>query len=482
MGSESHQPIHVFFFPLMGHGHLIPTIDMAKLFAARGVKATIVTTPRNMPLIYKTCGINIDIQIIKFPAVEAGLPEGCENIESLTSLEMVQNFIKATKMLQQPLQQLLQDHQPSCLIADDFFPWANDVAAKFGIPRLVFNGTSFFSLTICHAMRLYEPHKKVSSDSEVFVIPNFPGEIKLTRKQLPNFTQQEVETDITKLLKEITEAELSSYGVVVNSFYELESDYADFYRKVLGRKAWHIGPVSLRNKGAEDKAPRGKESSIDEHDCLKWLGTKKPNSVVYICFGSIANFSDSENCFSESLLMEIAMGLEASEQHFIWVVKNGENEKEEEDWLPKGFEKRMEGKGLILRGWAPQVLILDHEAVGGFVTHCGWNSILEGVSAGVPMVTWPMRADQFYNAKLVTQVLKIGVDVASQQWKRMEGDTIKREAIDKAVRQIMVGEEAEEMRSRAKKLGEMAKRAVEDGGSSSSDLNALIEELRSHCP
>ena len=122
MGSESHQPIHVFFFPLMGHGHLRPTIDMAKLFAARGVKATIVTTPRNMPLIYKTCGVNIDIQIIKFPAVEAGLPEGCENIESLTSLEMVQNFIKATKMLQQPLQQLLQDHQPSCLLADDFFP------------------------------------------------------------------------------------------------------------------------------------------------------------------------------------------------------------------------------------------------------------------------------------------------------------------------------------------------------------------------
>ena len=128
------------------------------------------------------------------------------------------------------------------------------------------------------------------------------------------------------------------------------------------------------------------------------------------------------------------------------------------------------------------MLILDHEAVGGFVTHCGWNSILEGVSAGVPMVTWPMRVDQFYNAKLVTQVLKIGVDVAGQQWKRMEGDTIKREAIDKAVRQIMVGEEAEEMRSRAKKLREMAKRAVEDGGSSYSDLNVLIEELRSHCP
>ena len=172
------------------------------------------------------------------------------------------------------------------------------------------------------------------------------------------------------------------------------------------------------------------------------------------------------------------MGLEASEQHFIWVVKNGKNEKEEEDWLPKGFKKRMEGKGLILRGcW---VLILDHEAVGGFVTHCGWNSILEGVSAGVPMVTWPMAAEQFYNEKFVTHILKIGVSVGVLQWAR-EGDGIKREAVEKAVSQIMVGEEAEEMRGRAKAVGEMGRRAVEEWGSSYSDFNALIEELRLHC-
>ncbi|XVE93402.1 hypothetical protein REPUB_Repub01dG0189000 [Reevesia pubescens] len=119
------------------------------------------------------------------------------------------------------------------------------------------------------------------------------------------------------------------------------------------------------------------------------------------------------------------MALEASEQQFIWVVRRQKNNEEEEDWLLEGFEKRMEGKGVIIRGWAPQVLILDHEAVGRFVTHCGWNSTLEGVSAGVPMVTWPVFADQFYNEKLLTQVLKIGVDVGVQQYVRTVGDFVK---------------------------------------------------------
>ncbi|KAG7977017.1 hypothetical protein I3843_05G008300 [Carya illinoinensis] len=443
MGSKNLQ-LHIFFFPLMAPGHMIPIIDMARLFTTQGVKATIITTPFNEPLVAKTIertktcsGFNIDIKTIKFPAVEVGLPEGCENIDSLPSNENSAraSFMTATGMLRQPLEQLLQDCRPHCVVADMFFPWATDVAAKFGIPRLVFHGTSFFSLSTM-----------LSAKGDIF----------------------------TKFLKEAHEAEVRSYGVVVNSFYELEPAYANLYIKVLGRKAWHIGPVSLC-KEAEDKGQRGKESSIDTHECLKWLNTKNNASVVYICFGSLANLTDSQ-------LMEIAMGLEASEQQFIWVVKKGKGKKEEEDWMPKGFEKRMEGKGLIIRGWAPQVLILDHEAVGGFVTHCGCNSTLEGVIAGVPMVTWPMFADQFYNEKLVTEVLKIGVPVGAQQCVNMMGNeaySIKKEAIVKAVRRIiMVSEEAKEMRSRAKALGEMARRAMEKGGSSYSDLNALIEELK----
>lgn len=479
MGGEENQ-VHIFFFPFMAHGHMIPTIDMAKLFASRGVKATIVTTPLNEPLVSRTIqrskdlGFDINIKTIKFPAVEVGLPEGCENADSITSHEtqgeMTANFFMATTMLQQPLEKLLQECHPDCLIADMFLPWTTDAAAKFGIPRLVFHGISCFSLCTSDCLFRYKPYKKVSSDSELFVVPELPGDIKFTSKQLPDYMKQNVETDFTRLIQKVRDSSLKSYGIVVNSFYELESDYANFFKE-LGRKAWHIGPVSLCNREFEDKAQRGKEASIDEHECLKWLDSKKPNSVVYLCFGTVANFSDSQ-------LKEIAIALEASGQQFIWVVRKDKKAKDKEEWLPEGFEKRMESKGLIIRGWAPQVVILDHEAVGAFVTHCGWNSTIEGIAAGKPMVTWPVSAEQFFNEKLVTNVLKIGVAVGVQQWVTVYGDRITSGAVEKAVTRIMTGEEAKEMRSRVEALGGMAKRAIEEDGSSYSNLNALIEELR----
>jgi hypothetical protein len=151
--------------------------------------------------------------------------------------------------------------------------------------------------------------------------------------------------------------------------------------------------------------------------------------------------------------------------------------KSDEDWLLEEFEKRMEGKGLIIRGWAPQVLILEHEAIAAFVTHCGWNSILEGVAAGVPMVTWPIAAEQFYNEKLVTDVLKIGVPIGVKKWSRLEGDFVQCDVVEKVVKRIIEGEEALEMRNKVKVLSKLAKKAVKKEGSSWLDLNALIEEL-----
>ncbi|XP_062025274.1 probable UDP-glucosyl transferase 73B6 [Rosa rugosa] len=480
MGSESHDSVHIFLFPFMAHGHMIPVSDMAKLFASHGVKITIVTTPQNAIRFAQTTqsrkpssGFDIQIKAIEFPSEEAGLPKGCENLDSLPLPELANKFFKATRLLQAPIEELLKEFKPTCLVADMFFPWATEAAAKFGIPRLVFHGTSFFSLCASECVRLYEPYNTVSGETDPFVIPNLPGEIELTRSQVPDFMKNNVLNDLTQLLKEAKESELKSYGIVVNSFYELEPVYADYYRNGLGRKAWHIGPVSLCNRETEEKVQRGLEASIDEHECLKWLDSKKPDSVVYVCFGSVAKFNSTQ-------LKEIAMALEVAGQDFIWVVRKGKDEVDQDEWLPEGFEERMEGKGLIIRGWAPQVLILDHPSVGGFVTHCGWNSTLEGISAGLPMVTWPVSAEQFYNEKLVTQVLKIGVGVGAQKWIRLIGDSVKKEAIVKAVSQIMVGEEAEVRRSRARELGKQARRAVEEGGSSYEDFNKLIEELKSH--
>lgn len=463
----------------MIQGHTIPIINMAKLFALRGLKSTIVTTSANARLHSKTIrnsqnmGLDISLLVIKFPDME----QPASREASSSTRDTLRKFIESTAALDEQLEQLLKEHRPDCLVADAFFTWATDVAAKFKILRVVFHGTGFFPLCAIMSVLMHEPHEKVESDSEPFTIPNLPDEVRLSRKQLPPYVKRNAESPFTKSYREAKEAELKCFGVVVNSFYELERDYADHYRRVLGRKAWHIGPVSLCDKlKAKEKIGIDQAASIDEYECLKWLNSKRPKSVVYVCFGSMASFGDAQ-------LTEIAMGLETSGKQFIWVVKNEKKQEGvgREEWLPQGFEERIEGKGLIIRGWAPQGMILEHEAIGGFVTHCGWNSLLEAVCAGVPMLTWPMFSEQFYNEKFVTEILGIGVGVGAQEWALVvEDSAVKREAIENGVKRIMDGEEAEKMRRRASVLSEMASRAFEEGGSSYSNFDAFIKELRLH--
>ncbi|CAN4112173.1 unnamed protein product [Withania somnifera] len=462
--------LHFFFFPMMAQGHMIPTLDMAKLVASRGVKATIITTPLNESVFSKVIqrNKNLGIRLIKFPAVENDLPEDCERLDLIPSDDKLPNFFKAAATMQESLEQLIQECRPNCLVSDMFFPWTTDTAAKFNIPRIVFHGTSYFALSAVDSLRLNKPFKNVSSDSETFVVPNLPHEIKLTRSKLSPFEQSDEESVMSQMVKAVRDADSKSYGVIFNSFYELEPDYVEHYTKVLGRKNWAIGPLSLCNRDIEDKAERGKKSSIDKHECLKWIDSKKSSSIVYVCFGSVANFTTSQ-------LQELALGLEASGQDFIWVVRT-----DNEDWLPKGFEERTKGKGLIIRGWAPQVLILDHESVGAFVTHCGWNSTLEGISAGVPLVTWPVFAEQFLNEKLVTEIMRTGAAVGSVQWKRSASEGVKREAIANAIKRVMVSEEAEGFRNRAKAYKELARQAIEEGGSSYSGLTTLLQDISSY--
>ncbi|WJX44434.1 soyasapogenol B glucuronide galactosyltransferase [Trifolium repens] len=210
-------PLHIIFFPFMGHGHMIPTIDMAKIFASKGVKATIVTTPLNKPMISNAIAqsknhssYNIDIQTIKFPCVEGGLPEGCENVNAIPSPPLVPTFFNATKLLQKPFEELLLQQKPHCIIADMFFPWATDSAAKFGIPRIVFHGTSFFSLCAGQCMKQYEPHKNVSSDTELFEIPNLPVE-KAVKRVMEGKEAEEMRNKV-KLLAQMAKKAVEEGG------------------------------------------------------------------------------------------------------------------------------------------------------------------------------------------------------------------------------------------------------------------------------
>ncbi|CAH2056802.1 unnamed protein product [Thlaspi arvense] len=201
------------------------------------------------------------------------------------------------------------------------------------------------------------------------------------------------------------EAESSAFGVVVNSFTELEGGCAEEYEKAIKKKVWCVGPVSLCNRAVSDKFERGNRASIDEKTCLNWLDSMQPNSVLYACLGSQCRLVPSQ-------LIELGLGLEASNHPFIWVIKIGERFEELEKWfVEEKFEERIKGRGLLIKGWAPQLLILSHPATKAFLTHCGWNSTIEGVCSGVPLVTWPMFAEQFFNEKLVVEILRVGVRV-----------------------------------------------------------------------
>lgn len=203
------------------------------------------------------------------------------------------------------------------------------------------------------------------------------------------------------------------------------------------------------------------------------------DSVVYVSFGSLTSANPLQ-------LMEIGLGLESSNHPFVWVIKKSEKSEEIDRWL-SGFEERIGSKGLIIKGWAPQVMILSHPAVGGFMTHCGWNSILEGIVSGVPMITWPHFGDHFLYERFIIDVLRIGVSVGVKEptfWFKRENKDGKSDKVmakndvAKAVRCLMDdGEETEERRTRARKLGEKARDAMREGGSSYAKMTDLIQSF-----
>ncbi|XP_058740302.1 UDP-glycosyltransferase 1-like [Vicia villosa] len=480
---ESINVPHFVLFPLIAQGHIIPMIDIAKLLAQHGAIVTIFTTPKNAlrfsSVLSRAVSSGLQIHLVKLnlPSKQAGLPDGCENFDMVNiSKDMMYSLFHAVALLQKPAEELFDklSPKPNCIISDFCIPWTSQIAEKHQIPRISFHGFSCFCLHLMFKIRSSKILESVNSDTEYFTIPGIPDKIQVNKEQLPIMDESLKETGM-----KIHEAEMKSYGVIVNSFEELEKEYVNDYKKVINDKVWCVGPVSLCNIDGLDKAERGNISSISEDNCLKFLDSYKPKSVVYVCLGSLCNLVSSQ-------LIELALGLEETKIPFVWVIRDGINKTQElEKWISdEHFEERNKGRGLIIRGWAPQMVILSHPSIGGFLTHCGWNSTLEGITVGVPMVTWPLFADQFLNEKLVTQVLRIGVSLGVEvplKWGEEEkmGVAVKKEVIKEAIFNVMgeKDQESKERRERASILSETAKRAVEKGGSSYANITLLIQDI-----
>ncbi|KAJ1266417.1 hypothetical protein BS78_08G149400 [Paspalum vaginatum] len=491
------QPLHILFFPYVAPGHLIPAADMAALFASRGVKCTILTTPVNAAVIRSA----VDranaaasrgslrppaIQISTVPFPDVGFPPGVESAVSISpGTEDVDKLMEAHRLLREPFDRFLADHHPDAVVADSFYEWAADAAAEHGIPRLTFLGASMFARACVDSLLRNNPFELASDDPDaVASLPALPHRVEFRRSQVMDPRKNRL---VWEHHQAVNAADQRSYGEVFNSFAELEPDYVEHYRTTLGRRVWLVGPLSHY----AGRGHAGAEGDDAETSCLRWLDDKPGGSVVYVSFGTLSRFAATE-------LRELARGLQLSGTNFVWVLLGGGAGTEEEEdasassqWMPGGFAELIAvgGRGLVFRSWAPQRLILNHPAVGGFLTHCGWNSVLEalfvGSNTGVPLVTWPRHADQFCNEKLVVEVHKIGVGVGAGDYdsnilEKRRSEAISGEKIAEAIGRVMGdGEEAGAIRRKAKELRGKASSATEEGGSSYEDVGNLISELMS---
>ncbi|KAE8681873.1 UDP-glycosyltransferase 73C4 [Hibiscus syriacus] len=474
--------LHFVLIPLMSPGHLLPMVDMARLLATHGITVSIVTTPLNTTRFVTVIdravasGLHIRLLHLQFPTTEFGLPEGCENMDQLPSRDLIKNYFMAAAELQERFEELFKElkPKPSCIVSGKNLPWTVQTAQKFNIPRIFFDGMGCFSFTCTHNIELSKTRESVSK-FDSFVIPGLPHEIKLKKAQLPENLNKD-SNDLKNVRDNMRATEHISDGIVVNTFEELETEYVKKYKKVKGDdKVYCIGPLSAINKLSSDKAERGSKRCCLDVKLKPWLDSREPGSVIYACLGSISGLTKWQ-------LVELGLGLESSKKPFIWVIRENPKSNELENWISEEkFEDRLKDRGLIIRGWSPQLWILSHVAIGAFLTHCGWNSTTEAVSAGVPIIACPLFAEQFINERLVVDVLGIGVSIGVEEavtWGLEEefGLVMKRERVKMACEEVMEESDAgEERRRRAKRLGEIAIKSIEEGGSSHRDMELLIQ-------
>ncbi|CAM8882398.1 unnamed protein product [Rhodiola kirilowii] len=358
---------------------------------------------------------------------------------------------------------------PNLLIADLFGTdyWA--VADEFGMLKFAFMTTSASFLALAVFLPVFEDVE----DSDYIPVPGCDPVWKFD-KRLTLTKDSPAYLGLVCAAKRIS----MSDGIIVNSWRDLEpkaieslSDPNLLGRLITGR-VYPVGPLVKQPSIDHEPALASRENHV-----FKWLQNQPDQSVLYISFGSGGSLTFDQ-------IQELAFGLELSQQRFIWVLRPPSdidaskfffsvdvNEFNGSNYLPTGFLSSTKEVGLIVPMWAPQAEILRHNAIGGFLTHCGWNSIIESVVNGVPMVAWPLYAEQGLNATMLTEDLKIAVKPEALTG---EEDLVRREEIEKAIKKIMADKGSYVIRERVMKLKNDAAKA---GASGKGSTNESLSEF-----
>ncbi|KAJ4747135.1 Glycosyltransferase [Rhynchospora pubera] len=431
--------LHIVIFPYLAHGHINGFVNLASLLHNRNSNFTItfVSTPHHIQSVRSSSLFSSAIRFHSLPFFPElhGLPPNTESLADLKVSQFV-SFLHATKSLQPAFDDFISavafdaaSHGTKvAIVSDIFLGWTVEVARKYRVSHSVFLTTSCYGGAVFLSLWINLPHTKTTSQR--FSLPEYP-DVRIHRSQLR---------------KE-----------------ELEQKWIDMVAKSLQIPIFPIGPLI----GGLNPA-----SPTEATEIIEWLDLHPPASVLYISFGS-------QNSIQKNQMLELELGLEASRRPFIWVIRPplGFNVKDEfkDEWLPAGFEKRMkeEKRGFFVHGWAPQIAILSHKSTGAFLSHCGWNSVLESLNSGIPIIGSPIGGEQPFNVTILVE-LGVCVEVARGI---MENSEVEKEKVADVVEMVMGdNEKGRFMRERTKEIRDVMKKAWKD--ESCSSAKGLAEYLK----
>ncbi|KAH6777614.1 hypothetical protein C2S51_008926 [Perilla frutescens var. frutescens] len=475
---ERNLPPHVVIFPVPAQGHLNCMLNLAHLFCLADLHVTFIVSEFIHRRLLKHTTVPATFAAypgFQFRTIPDGLPEdhprSGEKVGDLlpaVTNTMVPFFKKM--MIDEDFLAFAGRRPATCFIADGFLAFAADFAEENGVPLVYFRtpSASYF-WTFFQFNDLIEsqeiPIGGKSMDGLVKGIPGMEGFLR--RRDLPSFYRaDDVNDPFLQSLAAATRQTVRAQAAIFNTFEDLEGPIVSHMIKKLPR-IYTIGPIheQLKSRLIEKKA----EASIiagnlwaEDRSCIDWLNAQPARSVIYVSFGSVTVVTREQ-------LLEFWHGLVNSSQRFLWVMRpDSVAGNDGGDRIPDELMKGTEDKGYLVE-WAPQDEVLNHPSVGGFLTHSGWNSTLESVAAGVPMICWPYFGDQTVNSRFVSEVWKMGLDIK---------DTCDRLIIEKAVRELMEVRKNEFL-ERGDCMAKLAKKAVSRGGSSYCNLDGLVDYIKS---
>ncbi|KAL2535184.1 UDP-glycosyltransferase 91B1 [Abeliophyllum distichum] len=437
------ETIRILMFPWLGYGHITPYLELAKKLTTRNFIIYLCSTPANLCCIKQKISEkyahSIQLVSLHLPTLP-GLPPHLHTTNGLP-LDLMPTLKEAFDMAEPEFANILSAIKPDLLIYDFLQPWAPLAASVQNIPAVEFI-TSSSTMTSF----MFHYFKKPGVEFPFTKIYFRDYESKFLDKLLSCASNPEEKDRASEGVAR------SCKIVLIKGSRIIEGKYIDYVSELVGKKFVTVGSL-VQELGPDD----------EDFKITEWLNKKEKKSTVFVSFGSEYFLSNEE-------IEEIAHGLELSNTNFIWVLRfpKGEERKLEET-LPKGFLERVGERGLVVEGWAPQLKILGHDNIGGFLSHCGWNSVLESMHFGIPIIAVPMHLDQPIIARFVEDI-GVGVEVV-----RDSKGQLHKERLAEVIKQVVMEKSGEFVRIKAV---EMKVKISEKGDQ---EIDEVVAELVDVC-